>query len=93
VIGRGPRGREGSGIWRKRADAGERRATAGRLTRVRVQLATVCYGIQGTMRIAAPCHSPWSHASDIGQVWAPQLFYTLFYNHARRLRLEKLIWP
>jgi hypothetical protein len=30
---------------------------------------------------------------DIGQVWAPQLFYTYAYqyNHAHRLRLVKLL--
>jgi hypothetical protein len=26
------------------------------------------------------------------QVWIPQLFYTYFYNHAHRLRLEKLFY-
>jgi hypothetical protein len=33
----------------------------------------------------------WCYISDIEQVWAPQLFYTYFYNHAYRLRLEKLL--
>jgi hypothetical protein len=33
-----------------------------------------------------------NHASDIKQVWAPQVFYTCFYNHAHRLRLEKLLY-
>jgi hypothetical protein len=28
----------------------------------------------------------------IDQVWASQLFYTYFYNHAHRLRLEKLLY-
>ena len=31
------------------------------------------------------------YVSDLDQAWAPQLFYTYFYNHARRLRLEKLL--
>jgi hypothetical protein len=30
------------------------------------------------------------HISDIDKVCTPQLFYTYFYNHAHRLRLEKL---
>jgi hypothetical protein len=30
--------------------------------------------------------------SDLDQVWAPQVFCICFYNHARRLRLEKLLY-
>jgi hypothetical protein len=30
--------------------------------------------------------------SDLDQVSTPQLFYAYFYNHARRLRLEKLLY-
>jgi hypothetical protein len=37
-------------------------------------------------------HYGWAYISDIEQVWAPQLFYTYFYNHAHRLRLEKLLY-
>ena len=33
----------------------------------------------------------WCDISDLGLVWTPQLFYTYFYNHAHRLRLEKLL--
>jgi hypothetical protein len=29
------------------------------------------------------------HASDLDHISTPQLFYTYFYNHAHRLRLEK----
>ena len=29
---------------------------------------------------------------DLVWVWAPQLFYTYFYNHAHRLRHEKLLY-
>jgi hypothetical protein len=32
------------------------------------------------------------HVSGLHQVWAPQLFYTYFYNHAHRPRLEKLLY-
>jgi hypothetical protein len=32
------------------------------------------------------------HISDLDLVWAPQLFYTYFYNHVHRLRLEKLVY-
>ena len=32
------------------------------------------------------------YVSDLEQAWAPQLFYTYFYNHAPRLRLEKLLY-
>ena len=31
------------------------------------------------------------HISDLDQVSTPQLFYICFYNHAHRLRLEKLL--
>ena len=31
------------------------------------------------------------HISGLDQVSTPQLFYTYFYNHAHRLRLEKLL--
>jgi hypothetical protein len=31
------------------------------------------------------------YISGSEQVSTPQLFYTCFYNHARRLRLEKLL--
>jgi hypothetical protein len=33
-----------------------------------------------------------SDASGLHQAWAPQLFYTYFYNHAHRLRLEKILY-
>ena len=41
-----------------------------------------------------PCQLPQlqCHVSDIEQVWTPQLFYTHLYNHAHRLRLEKLLY-
>jgi len=29
--------------------------------------------------------------SGLDLVWVPQLFHTYFYNHAHRLRLEKLL--
>jgi hypothetical protein len=32
------------------------------------------------------------HVSDIASFSTPQLFYTNFYNHARRLCLEKLLY-
>ena len=32
------------------------------------------------------------HFSDIDQVSTPQVFHTYVYNHARRLRLEKLLY-
>jgi hypothetical protein len=32
------------------------------------------------------------HVSDLDLVSTPQLFYTYFYNHAHRLRLEKLLY-
>ena len=32
------------------------------------------------------------YVSDLEQVWAPHLFYTYFYNHAHRLRLEKILY-
>jgi hypothetical protein len=32
------------------------------------------------------------YVSDLDLVWAPQLFYTRFYNHAHRPRLEKLLY-
>jgi hypothetical protein len=32
------------------------------------------------------------YISGLGQVRAPQLFYTHSYNHAHRLRLEKLLY-
>jgi hypothetical protein len=31
------------------------------------------------------------HISGLDGVCTPQLFYTYFYNHARRLRLKKLL--
>jgi hypothetical protein len=31
------------------------------------------------------------HVSGLDLVWASQLFYTYFYNHAHRLRHEKLL--
>ena len=31
------------------------------------------------------------YVSDLDLVWTPQLFYTYFYNHAHRPRLEKLL--
>jgi hypothetical protein len=31
------------------------------------------------------------HANDLDGIWAPQLLYTCFYNHAHRPRLEKLL--
>jgi hypothetical protein len=31
------------------------------------------------------------HVSDLDKVWAPQLFYAYFYNHAHRPRREKLL--
>ena len=33
-----------------------------------------------------------SYVSGLKQAWAPQLFYSCFYNHAHRLRLEKLLY-
>jgi hypothetical protein len=33
-----------------------------------------------------------SYISGLDGVWTPQLFYTYFYNHAHRLRLEKLLY-
>jgi hypothetical protein len=33
-----------------------------------------------------------SDISGLDLVWAAQLFYTYFYNHAHRLRLEKLLY-
>jgi hypothetical protein len=32
------------------------------------------------------------NTSGLGSFSTPQLFYTCFYNHARRLRLEKLLY-
>jgi hypothetical protein len=32
------------------------------------------------------------HVSEIGLFSTPQLFYTYFYDHARRLRLKKLLY-
>jgi hypothetical protein len=32
------------------------------------------------------------YISGLDQVYTPQLFYTCFYNHAHRLRLEKLLY-
>jgi hypothetical protein len=32
------------------------------------------------------------YVSDLDQVLTPQLFYTYFYNHAHRLRLEKPLY-
>jgi hypothetical protein len=32
------------------------------------------------------------YISDLDRVSTPQLFYAYFYNHARRLRLEKLLY-
>jgi hypothetical protein len=32
------------------------------------------------------------YISDLDRVSTPQLFYTYFYNHAHRLRLEKLLY-
>jgi hypothetical protein len=32
------------------------------------------------------------YISDLEKVWALQLFYTYFYNHAHRPRLEKLLY-
>ena len=32
------------------------------------------------------------YISDIDQVSTPQVFYTYFYSHARRLRLEKILY-
>jgi hypothetical protein len=32
------------------------------------------------------------YISDLDGVWAPQLFYKYFYNHAHRLRLQKLLY-
>jgi hypothetical protein len=44
---------------------------------------------------APPLYSTYHrypHISDLDLVWAPQLFYTCFYNHAHRLHLEKLLY-
>jgi hypothetical protein len=32
------------------------------------------------------------YVSDLDKFWAPQLFYTYFFDHARRPRLEKLLY-
>ena len=32
------------------------------------------------------------HISDLDRFWTPGVFCTYFYNHARRLRLEKLLY-
>ena len=34
----------------------------------------------------------YRHVSDVDTSSTPQLFYTFFYNHAHRLRLEKLLY-
>jgi hypothetical protein len=31
------------------------------------------------------------HISPLNSSWTPGVFYTYFYNHAHRLRLEKLL--
>ena len=36
----------------------------------------------------------WTEGADVSNThssWTPGVFYTCFYNHARRLRLEKLL--
>ena len=50
---------------------------------------TFSFDVSGPAQKAVPV--PISDFSDLEQVWAPQLFYTCFYNHARHLRLEKLL--
>jgi hypothetical protein len=40
---------------------------------------------------AVKCEMSGQDASDLDRVSTPQLFYTYFYNHAHRLRLEKLL--
>ena len=40
---------------------------------------------------AHKCVSCWIHVSGLDPLRAPGVFYTYFYNHAHRLRLEKLL--
>ena len=40
---------------------------------------------------AHKCVSCWIHVSGLDPLRTPGVFYTYFYNHAHRLRLEKLL--
>jgi hypothetical protein len=42
-------------------------------------------------RIKCMCKRVLWHVSPPDSSWTPGVFYTYFYNHARRLRLEKLL--
>ena len=48
---------------------------------------THLYTRTGTVRI-----NTYIYISHLHSSWTPGVFYTYFYNHARRLRLEKLVY-
>jgi hypothetical protein len=43
------------------------------------------------LKACALCMYVCMHVSDLDPISTPQIFYTYFYNHAHRLRLEKLL--
>ena len=49
------------------------------------------YAVATKQYSAVPYYTALYYISGFNSSWTPGVFYTYFYNHAHRLRLEKLL--